>query len=80
MAAPGYSADLTVAQVLQQSSRDLSVVLRARKTACVGCALAGLCTLEDVSKVYAIPLEELLGELQRVAYPNHPSEVGVQNG
>jgi len=80
MAAFGYSADLTVAQVLKQSSRDVSLVFRARKTACVGCYLAGLCTLEDVSKVYDIPLQELLDDLQRVAYPNNPSVLGVQNG
>jgi len=80
MAAPAYSADLTVAQVLKQSGRDVSRVFRARNTACVGCYLAGLCTLEDVSKVYGIPLEELLGELQRAASPNNPSVVGVQNG
>lgn len=80
MAVPGYSADLTVAQVLKQSDRDVSLVFNARKTACVGCYLAGLCTLEDVSKVYGIPLEKLLVELQRVAYPSHPSIIGVPNG
>ena len=79
MAVRRYLSNLTVAQALKKSSRDLSGVFRARKTACVGCTLAGFCTLTDVSKVYGIPLEEFLGELREVANPNNRHVSGVQN-
>jgi hypothetical protein len=79
MAALRYSPNLTVAQALGKSSRDVSGVFRVRKTACVGCALAGLCTLADVSKVYGMPLEAFVGELQRAANPKNPRVSGVQN-
>jgi hypothetical protein len=62
-----------------QSSRDLSRVFVARKTACVGCYLAGLCTLKDVAKTYCIPLDEFLGELRGAADPNNPPALGAQN-
>ena len=79
MAARRYTPNLTVAQALKKSSRDLSRVFARRKTACVGCYLAGLCTLEDVSKTYCIPLEEFLGELERAAELDHARVSGAQN-
>jgi hypothetical protein len=79
MTAPLYSPNLTVAQVLQKD-RVLSRVFIDRKTACVGCYLARFCTLDDVAKTYGFPIEEFLGELQRVAHANHPSFIGAQNG
>ena len=79
MAAPLFSPNLTVAEILQTNG-DLSRVFIDRKTACVGCYLARFCTLEDVAKTYGFPAEEFLGELQRAAHTNHPSLIiGAQN-
>jgi len=80
MAAPQHSPNLTVAQTLQQTSENLPAVFVARRTACVGCYLAGFCTLEDVAKTYSFSLDEFLGELDHAANLNNPSLIGVQNG
>jgi hypothetical protein len=63
MDASRYSADFTVAQVLGQGASDVSAVFIRRKTDCVGCTLAGFCTLEEVANTYGIRLDDLLGEL-----------------
>jgi hybrid cluster-associated redox disulfide protein len=36
----------------------------ALRTSCVGCHLARFCTLEDVARVYELPLHDLLGKLR----------------
>lgn len=79
MAALLCSSNLTVAQVLEQTPREVAAVFLARKTACVGCYLVGFCTLEDVAGIYRIPLDEFFGELERAANLNNPAFKGVQN-
>jgi hypothetical protein len=79
MTAPLHSPNHTVAQALE-SSRDIAAVFIGRKTACVGCYLAGFCTLDDVGKTYGFPLDEFLGELESAAQSNKPSLTGAQNG
>jgi hybrid cluster-associated redox disulfide protein len=57
---------LTVDEVLSVHPRTVSTFL-ALKTNCVGCHLSRFCTLEDVAKVYALPLDDLLSRLQSCA-------------
>jgi hypothetical protein len=58
----------------------MSTVFVARRTACVGCYLAGFCTLGDVAKTYGFSLEEFLGELDGAANTHKPAFSGAQNG
>jgi hypothetical protein len=80
MAALQHSPDLTVAQTLQESPADVRPLFVARRTACVGCYLAGFCTLADVARTYQFPLEEFIGELDRAAGTNNPEPLGAQHG
>ncbi len=80
MVAPRYLPDLTVAQALEQSGRDSLHAFGARGAACVGCYLAALCTLGDVSKVYGFPLDEFLAELDRAAGRDNQPVAGANNG
>jgi hypothetical protein len=70
MAASLYAPDLTVAQVLEHAAPGIAAVFISHKTACVGCSLAGFCTLAEVAGIYEIPLQELLGQLARAAESN----------
>jgi hypothetical protein len=79
MAAPQHSPKLTVAESLQQNGVDLSAVFVGRRTACVGCYLAGFCTLEDVANTYGFSLDGFLGELDRAADTDNPAFSGAQN-
>lgn len=69
MAARLYSPNLTGAEVLQRTSPEMCAVFLAHKAACVGCSLAGFCTLKEAAETYRTPLGELLGELERAADP-----------
>jgi hypothetical protein len=79
MTASLISPNSTVAETLR-SDTDVSHVFIARKTACVGCYLAGFCTLEDVAKTYQLPLDEFLSELEEASHANHTPLIGAQNG
>ena len=79
MTASLYSPNSTVAEALR-SDRDVSRVFIARRTACVGCYLAGFCTLEDVANTYQVPLDEFLRELEQAGHTNHIPLIGAQNG
>lgn len=68
MAAPPYTANLIVADVLRNAPPEIAGVFLERKTACVGCYLARFCTLEDVANTYDIPRGGLLGDLERAAH------------
>jgi hypothetical protein len=67
-----YSPGLTVAQVLERNSPNVYAVFSTHKTACVGCQLAGFCTLAEVADVYDIPLDDFLAELAHAAQSNIP--------
>jgi hybrid cluster-associated redox disulfide protein len=57
---------LTVDEVLSVHPRTVSAFL-ALKTNCVGCHLSRFCTLEDVAKVYELPLDDMLSRLHTCA-------------
>jgi hybrid cluster-associated redox disulfide protein len=53
----------TVSDVLRQRPGAARVFLR-RRMACPGCAMAPFETLEEVARVYRVPLEPFLRELE----------------
>jgi len=57
------SATMTVDQVLKEYPNAATTFV-ALRTSCVGCHLARFCTLEDVAKVYEVPLQELISKLE----------------
>jgi hybrid cluster-associated redox disulfide protein len=67
MADPLYTPNLTAAEVLQRNRPHVAAVFIAHKTDCIGCTMAGFCTLEDVADVYGIPLQVFLNELEAAA-------------
>jgi hybrid cluster-associated redox disulfide protein len=50
-------------------------VFLAFRTGCVGCPLARFCTLEDVARVYELPLQDLLGKLRGTLQPSPKENV-----
>lgn len=56
-------AQMTVEKALARFPGAAGVFL-AFRTSCVGCPLARFCTLEDVARVYELPLRDLLGKLR----------------
>ncbi len=56
--------DLTVGDLLNHWGHVASVFV-TRRMACVGCPLASFETLDNVARVYAIPLDRFMGELQQ---------------
>ena len=58
-----FSADLTVAEVLEQCPSTAAVFLKHRM-ACVGCPMASFETLGASSRVYRVPLDAFLKELE----------------
>lgn len=62
-------AQMTVHKTLADFPGTANVFL-ALRTGCVGCHLARFCTLEDVARVYDVPLRDLLEGLQvSIQYP-----------
>jgi hybrid cluster-associated redox disulfide protein len=57
---------LTVEEVLSTHRGAVGTFL-AFKTNCVGCHLSRFCTLEDVARVYELPLDDLLSRLHTAA-------------
>jgi hybrid cluster-associated redox disulfide protein len=65
-------SQITVEQAFASFPGAASVFLASR-TGCVGCPLARFCTLEDVARVYELPLQDLLGKL-RETHQSSPEE------
>ncbi len=63
MTSEGPSKEMSVAQVLARWPETTAVFLSLR-TACPGCALSRFCSLSDVAREYALPVEEILERLQ----------------
>lgn len=57
------SAQTTVLQALLQVPA-LASVLRARRTACVGCCMARFCTLWEAAEAYCLPWDQFLEDLK----------------
>jgi hypothetical protein len=79
MTAHRYAPKLTVSQALEQSSQNLSRIFGNRGTACVGCYLEALCTLQDVAKVYGFPLDEFLDDLDRATGRDQRPAAGAKH-
>ncbi len=54
----------TVEEVLTRWSQTISVFVR-RKMGCVGCAMAPFETLTDAARIYGLPLDSFLNELEQ---------------
>lgn len=59
-----FNKDWTVAQVLESYPGAAKFLFR-EKTDCVGCRLAKFCSLEEVSRVYGLVLEDFLAGLRK---------------
>jgi len=66
-----FQPNCTVAEVLKMDSHLYKVFLR-NNTACVGCYLAGFCTLRDVAVTYGLDLNLFLSQLQEAVPSNLP--------
>ncbi len=58
------TADFTVAEVLTRWPETIPVFLR-HQLACIGCVMASFDTLGDVARIYNLPLDRFLEELQQ---------------
>ncbi len=61
--------DLTVADLLTHWGHAASVFV-SHRMACVGCPLSSFETLGSVARVYGMPLEKLVTELQQAIAPD----------
>ena len=59
------SPDLPIDQLLSRWSQVIPVFMRLRMS-CVGCPMSPFETLETVAKIYGMPLEYLMNELETV--------------
>ncbi len=57
------SPDLTVDQLLSRWSQVIPVFMRLRLS-CVGCPMSPFETLDTVAKIYGLPLDNLMNELE----------------
>lgn len=55
--------DLTIDQLLNRWSQVIPVLIRLRMS-CVGCPMAPFETLDTVAKIYGLPLDHLMNELE----------------
>jgi len=58
----------TVAEVHQRWPQTIPIFLR-HDMKCVGCTMAAFETLDDVTKIYGLPLESFLAELRQEIAP-----------
>ena len=63
----------TVAEILRDQPSAAMAFIRMR-TACVGCALARFCTLDDVSTAYGIPTTALRRAIAQAVATERPSD------
>lgn len=59
----------SIQEILREYPEVIPVFIQL-KTQCIGCAFERFCTLEDVSKHYEIPINELVEFLSRVIAKN----------
>lgn len=71
---PCDSSKMTVEQAFASFPGAAGVFLASR-TGCVGCFLARFCTLEDVARVYELPLQDLLEKLRETLQPSPKENV-----
>jgi hybrid cluster-associated redox disulfide protein len=64
MAVTNPTSDMTVAEVLEQWPKVVSV-FQEYKTACVGCSMAPFDTMVDVAREYDLSLLEFMAALDR---------------
>jgi len=57
------SPKVTVDQLLAARPQTAMIFL-ALRTSCVGCQLARFCALEDVARVYELPLQEFMERIE----------------
>jgi hybrid cluster-associated redox disulfide protein len=57
------SPNLTVDQLLSRWSQVMPVFMRLRM-ACIGCPMSPYETLDTVAKIYGLPLDNLMNELE----------------
>lgn len=43
---------------------EVATLFRQRRTACVGCHMAGFCTIEDVALAYGLDVADLQSEIR----------------
>ncbi len=68
----GYAitGETNLDELVSRYPRTAGVFIR-RRMQCVGCEVARFETLEGASRIYGMPLEDLLAELRRAAFPPH---------
>jgi hybrid cluster-associated redox disulfide protein len=78
------SPKTTISELLARWPQAIDVFLK-RRMICVGCGLASFETLEDAAQNYAIPVNDLTGEVRRIIplsqppdQPHTPSGTNIQ--
>lgn len=64
MRKPVFTPDLIVADVLKAWPQTIPVFL-GHKLGCIGCAMAGFDTLQDIVRIYQLPADQFLDELEK---------------
>ncbi len=62
------SADLTVDELINRWNQVIPVFMRLRLS-CVGCPMSPFETLDTVAKVYGLPLDRLMDDLETAIAP-----------
>ena len=68
---PVFTLDLIVADVLQEWPQVIPVFL-GHNLGCIGCAMAGFDTLQDIARIYQLPADQLLEELEKAVQNDPP--------
>jgi hybrid cluster-associated redox disulfide protein len=71
---PVFTPDLIVANVLSKWPETIPVFV-SHRLGCVGCALASFDTLQDIARIYHLPADRFLEELEKAvqARPTTPT-------
>ena len=72
MRKPVFSPELIVADVLSEWPQTIPVFLHYR-LGCVGCAMAKFDTLRDIARIYHLPADQFLKELEKAVQAHLPS-------
>jgi hypothetical protein len=64
-------SQLTVEAILTKWPKTF-VVFRIRKTDCIGCLLQRFCSIQDVAESYEVPVQDLIGDLEKCVKENYP--------
>jgi len=73
---PILQPQMTVEDVLQKWPGMYSVFMK-KGMKCIGCFLQRFCTLQDVAETYRIPLQQLIGEMEKL-YKGASHEKNIQ--